>query len=347
MSQDSRIAMKLARPFLLAATFGLFLLPALSLLSASARAEAPQVRTQAPGFYRLMLGAFEVTALYDGTFELDADLLHNMYPETIHSRLATRFNLRDGKFQTAVNSYLINTGARLVLVDAGTPSGSGDSAGYLLTNLKAAGYAPEQVDAVLLTHLHSDHAGGLVDADGKAVFPNATLYVSKTEADFWLPEDAPQNAAARGLIPKIVSAEAIPGYFQSALASLAPYQSAGRVKTFADGEEFLPGIRALELPGHTPGHSGFLVESNGAQLLIWGDIVHSAAVQFPLPKAAITFDANDKKAIATRRAILIRAVREKLLIAGMHLPFPGIGHVISRDKESYEWIPVEYGLIRK
>jgi glyoxylase-like metal-dependent hydrolase (beta-lactamase superfamily II) len=270
-----------------------------------------------------------------------------MYPEGIRSRLAARFNLHDGKFQTSVNSYLINMGGKLVLIDAGS-GGSSESAGRLLANLRAAGYAPEQIDMVLLTHLHGDHAGGLLDAAGKAAFPNAAIRVGKAEADFWLPEDAAQRAVAQGLVPKAVSAEATPGYFRSARTFLAPYEAAGRVKTFADGkEEVPPGIRPVPLPGHTPGHSGFLVESNGARLLIWGDIIHSAAAQFALPEVAIAFDANAKQAIATRKTILARAVREKLLVAGMHLSFPGIGHVIANGKESYEWIPVEYGPVRE
>ncbi|MDR2364438.1 MAG: MBL fold metallo-hydrolase [Zoogloeaceae bacterium] len=334
-----------ARLLFLAAALGF--LPVYSLLPAAARAEAPQVNTQAPGFYRLMLGAFEVTALYDGYFDLDANLLYNMPSEAIRSRLAERFNLRDGKFQTAVNAYLINTGTKLVLVDAGNPSGSDGSAGHLLVHLKAAGYAPEQVDAVLLTHLHGDHAGGLLNVAGKALFPNATIYMSKTEADFWLPEDAAKRAIARGLIPKAMRAEQLASVFRATKAPLAPYEAAGRVKTFEDGERILPGIRSLAAHGHTPGHAGFEVESNKAKLLIWGDIVHSAAVQFAQPAVGIAFDSDDKQAVATRKAILKRAAREKLLIAGMHLPFPGIGHVVTNGGESYEWIPVEYSPIRE
>jgi glyoxylase-like metal-dependent hydrolase (beta-lactamase superfamily II) len=334
---------RFARLLFLAAALGF--LPVYSLLPAAARAEALQVKRQAPGFYRFMLGAFEVTALHDGIFDLDASLLHGMSPEGIRSRLAARFNLRDGKFQTAVNGYLINTGAKLVLVDAGTSSGSGGTVGHLRDNLEAAGYAPEQIDAVLLTHLHGDHAGGLLDVAGKALFPNATIHMSKTEADFWLPEDAATRAAARGLIPRAVRAEQLASVFQTAKAPLAPYD--GKIKTFGDGEEILPGIRALAAHGHTPGHTGFVVESDKARLLIWGDIVHSAAVQFAHPAVVIAFDSDDKQAAATRKAILERAAREKLLVAGMHLPFPGIGHVVTQGKESYEWIPVEYSPIRE
>lgn len=310
-----------------------FATPLLSL--SVAHAEAPQVKTQAPGFYRMALGQFEITALYDGYVDLDPKLLKNASQRDIQRLLAQRFQ-EGPKMQTAVNGYVINTGSKLVLVDAGAAKAFGPSLGYIVDNLKAAGYEPGQIDAVLLTHLHGDHVNGLVGADGKPVFPKATVYADKADADFWLADGALEKAPD----------DAKP-FFQMAQAATAPYRAENRFKTLTDGEEVVPGIKALAEYGHTPGHSGYLAESAGKQLLIWGDIVHNAAVQFAKPGIAIEFDVDSKKAVSTRESIFKRAARDKLLVAGMHLPFPGIGHVRRAGKGSYEWVPVDYGPIRE
>lgn len=300
----------------------------------AAHAEAPQVKTQAPGFYRMMVGQFEVTALYDGYLDLDAKLLKNASQRDIQRLLAKRFTTGPA-IQTAVNAYLVNTGSKLVLIDAGAAKAFGPSLGFIPDNLRAAGYDPAKVDVVLLTHLHGDHVNGLLTADGKAAFPNASVHAAKADADFWLPAAA-LAAADEGSRP----------FFQMAQAALAPYQAAGRFSTFDDGAELIPGFKALAAPGHTPGHSGFLIESAGQRLLVWGDIIHNAATQFENPEISIEFDIDRKLAVATRQKLLNRVVKEKLMVAGMHLPFPGVGHVRREGKGSFEWIPVEYGPIR-
>lgn len=300
----------------------------------TALAEAPQVKTQAPGFYRMMVGRFEVTALYDGYVDLDPKLLKNASQRDIQRLLARRF-ATGPTMQTAVNAYLINTGSKLVLIDTGAAKAFGPALGFVPDHLRAAGYDPAKVDMVLLTHLHGDHVNGLLNADGKTAFPNASVHVAKADADFWLPAEALAQAD-----------EASRPFFQMAQAALAPYQSAGRFSTFTDGAELIPGFRVSAAPGHTPGHSAFMIESAGQQLLVWGDIIHNAAVQFEKPEVAIEFDIDRKLAVATRQKLLNRAVKDKLLVAGMHLPFPGIGHVRREGKGSYEWIPIEYGPIR-
>lgn len=302
--------------------------------STPARAEAPQIKTQAPGFYRMMVGQFEITALYDGYLDLDAKLLKNASQRDIQRLLTKRFTTGPA-IQTAVNAYLINTGSKLVLIDAGAAKAFGPSLGFIPDNLRAAGYDPAKVDVVLLTHLHGDHVNGLLTADGKAAFPNASVHAAKADADFWLPAEA-LATADEGSRP----------FFQMAQAALAPYQAAGRFSTFDDDAELIPGFKVLAAPGHTPGHSGFLIESAGQRLLVWGDIIHNAAAQFENPGISIEFDIDRKLAVATRQKLLNRVVKEKLMVAGMHLPFPGIGHVRREGKGSFEWIPVEYGPIR-
>ncbi len=306
------------------------------------QAEAPMVKTQAPGYYRMMLGQFELTALLDGCVELDASLLKNASETEIRALLARQFIDNPHKLPTSVNAYLINTGAKLVLVDAGGGSLCGPAMGNLSRNLKAAGYRPEQVDAVLLTHLHPDHIGGLLDAGGKPAFANATVYVSQPESDYWLstadPEKVPPEfrqhlAGALKLVRKVA----------------APYQAAGRWKTFSEAAAELPvaGVCAVPIPGHTPGHTAYEVTSAGQSLLITGDMVHCGAVQFPRPDVAVSFDTDSKQAVASREALLRRAAAGKTLLAGMHLAFPGLGHPRPDANNGYTWIPIEYSPAQK
>jgi glyoxylase-like metal-dependent hydrolase (beta-lactamase superfamily II) len=316
-----------------------FLLPlalaALLALPSLARAEAPPVQTQVPGYYRHQLGQFEVTALFDGAIELDAKLLKNATPTDLQ-RLLSRMFVGNPKMQTAVNAYLINTGRNLVLVDAGAAKLFGPSLGYVLENMKAAGYEPAQVDTVVITHLHGDHMGGLNDANGKPVFAKAKVMVPQADHDFWLSQ-AVADKAPEGMQP----------FFKMARDTAAPYQAAGQWFPFADGDELVPGVRAVAANGHTPGHTAYALESDGQKLLIWGDLVHAHAVQFAKPGVSIEFDVNQKQAIATRRAVMKSVAASKTLVAGMHLPFPGLGHVRAEGKGSYAWVPLEYSPLPK
>ncbi|MBI2309136.1 MAG: MBL fold metallo-hydrolase [Rhodocyclales bacterium] len=303
---------------------------ALFALSPLAHAEAPAIQTQVPGYYRHQLGQFEITALFDGAIELDAKLLKNATPTDLR-RLLARMFVGDPKMQTAVNAYLINTGKHLVLVDTGAAKLFGPSLGYVLQNMKAAGYDPAQVDTVVVTHLHGDHMGGLNDAGGKPVFPKARVMVPRGDHDFWLSQETAEKAP-EGMKP----------FFKMARDTAAPYQTAGQWQTFADGAELVPGVRAVKANGHTPGHTAYAVESAGQKLLIWGDLVHAHAVQFAKPGVSIEFDVDQKQAIATRRAIMKAMATSKTLVAGMHLPFPGIGHVRAEGGGRYAWVPIEF-----
>lgn len=300
------------------------------LASTPALAEATKAGSQVPGYYRMMVGEFELTALFDGVFALDVGLLKNATPEKVAELLAAQ--LKAGpQVQTAVNAYLVNTGKHLVLVDAGAATAFGPTLGMVLQNLKASGYTPEQVDTVLLTHLHADHAAGLLGTNGKPAFPNAIVHVAKSDADFWLPPDALAKAD-----------EGAKPFFQMAQASTAPYIATGKWKVFGDDAEIVPGITTQSLPGHTPGHSGFLLSSGNAKLLIWGDIIHNAATQFANPEIAIEFDVDQARAVETRKAVLAAAADEGLPVAGAHLPFPGIGKVRVAGPGSYAWIAQEF-----
>lgn len=294
----------------------------------TAHAEAAPQHTQVPGYYRMALGNLEITALYDGYVDLDAKLLLGASKAEVQRLLASKF-LAGDKVQTAVNAYLINAGGKLILVDAGAAKAFGPTLGFIGEQLRAAGYSPDKVDVVLLTHLHADHVAGVLDAAGQPLFPNAEIRVAQTEADFWLSE-ANAAKAPDGFKP----------FFEITRKSVAPYQAAGKFKPFT-GEVDLGGIKAVASNGHTPGHTSYLVESAGQRLLILGDAVHSHAVQFARPEVAIEFDSDKKAAIAARKKLFAWAAKDKLLISGMHLPFPGVGHVRAEGK-GFAWVPVEY-----
>ncbi len=300
-----------------------------------AMAEAPQQKNQVAGYYRLMLGNFEVTALYDGAIDLDEKMLKNIQKRDIQRLLARQF-LQGPKVQTAVNAYLINTGSKLVLVDAGAAKLFGPGLGNIVDNLKAAGYAPEQVDTVLVTHLHGDHVNGLVTPEGQRVFPHAEVWSAEADNDFWLSEAVAAKAPAEAQ-----------GFFKMSRDAAAPYLAAGKWKTFDSNRELLAGITSLDTHGHTPGHASYLVESQGKKLIILGDLVHNHAVQFARPEVAFEYDVDPKEAVAARKRIFFQAAREKLMVAGMHLPFPGIGHVRKEAAGGYAWVPGEFGPIAK
>lgn len=312
-------------------------LTALSLLCLTplARAEAPKVLTQVPGYYRMMLGQFEITALYDGALDLDTKLLNNTSPTELNKLLARMF-VGNPKMQTPVNAYLVNTGKNLVLVDAGAAKLFGPSLGFILQNMKAAGYDPAQVDTVIITHLHPDHVGGITDIDGKPIFPKARIMVAKEDGEFWLSQKVADG-----------SPEKMQPFFKMARDAAAPYQKAEQLQVFAWGSVLVPGIKAVKANGHTPGHTAFAVESDGQKLLIWGDVVHAHAVQFARPGVSIEFDVDQEQAIATRKNIFKTMAISKSLVAGMHLPFPGIGHVRWDGKESYSWVPIEFAPLPK
>jgi len=293
-------------------------------------AEAPMVKTQVPGYYRMQLGQFEMTALYDGRIELDTQLLKNVQPADLDC-LLKRFFVGNPKMATSVNAYLINTGPHLVLVDAGAGKLFGDSLGHIAKNIKAAGYDPSQVDTILITHMHGDHIGGLNDAEGKPVYPNANIFVAKAESDFWLSEEKAEKAP-----------DEQKRFFNMARDISSQYLANGKWQTFVPGGELVPEIRAIDTKGHTPGHTAYVVGSDKQKLVIWGDVVHAYAVQFAKPSTSIDFDIDQKQAVITRCALMKTIAADGSFVAGMHLPFPGIGHIRAEGEGSYAWVPIEF-----
>jgi len=311
-----------------AASHLLLALAAACTMAGPALAGAPIVKTQAPGYYRMMLGEFEVTALSDGTVALPVDQLLTGTTPTHVTQVLARNDLKP-PVDTSVNGYLVNTGAKLVLIDTGAAGLFGPTLGRLVANLKAAGYQPGQVDEIYITHMHPDHVGGLADGD-KPAFPNAVVRADKHDADFWLSQANMDKA------PKEAK-----GFFQGAMASLKPYVASGKFVPFDGDTDLVPGVKAQASRGHTPGHSIYVVESKGQKLVLWGDLMHVAAVQFAEPAVTIQFDTDSKAAAAQRKKAYAEAASQGYWVAGAHLSFPGIGHVHAQGP-GYRWVPANY-----
>jgi glyoxylase-like metal-dependent hydrolase (beta-lactamase superfamily II) len=309
-----------------------------ALTSGSATLAAPpaQKGDQAPGYFRLKLGAMEVTALYDGPVFLESGLLVGATPEQVQAALARAFLKSTPGVQTAVNGFLIHTGTNLVLVDTGAGTAFGPDLGKLAANIRAAGYEPTQVDLVLLTHLHADHASGLLTPDGKAAFPNAVVRATKADADYWLSDAVMAQAPAP-----------MKRFFELPRAAVAPYQAAGRFKTFNPGEALLPGVTVLDTSGHTAGHASYRFGTGEDAIVVLGDTVHSHSVQFGNPDVAMEFDSDKTKAIAARKRLFAEVAAKKEWAAGAHLPFPGIGHIRQDAPNVFAWVPAEYGPLPK
>lgn len=248
------------------------LLLALSSLPLAALAEAtsPAPTQQVPGVHHQRIGALQVTALFDGVVALGRQEVVDVPPTLVSRLLEGRYVPEDKKgLQTAINAFLVRQGKHLTLVDAGTAQCFGPDQGQVLGNLRAAGVDPAEIDEVLLTHAHPDHLCGILDAQGKPAYPNATVWLSKADARYWL-DPASEATAPQGV------------RFAFALArnAIAPYQAAGRLHTFQPGDA-LPGQAvAMDTHGHTPGHVSYRFDSQGQSLLVWGDVLHFHAVQF-------------------------------------------------------------------
>jgi glyoxylase-like metal-dependent hydrolase (beta-lactamase superfamily II) len=311
-----------------AATRRHFLLPmaAAALLVSAAVAAPAAVKTQAPGFYRMAVGSFEVTALYDGNLRIGTQLLHGIGPEAVPGLLQKEFaDANDKGVLTAINAFLVNTGEHLILVDAGLGSCNGPATGHMSENLKAAGYRPEDVDAVLITHMHGDHVCGL-SKDGARLFPKATVYAADTEIAYWLTTQPIDPAAERK--------KGVQGMLQA-------YSAAGAIKGFKPGATLFPGVVTVDTHGHTPGHTSYLFQSGGQNFLAIGDVAHVHAVQFAHPEVTIDYDSDQPTAKAARAALFERVAKDGWAIGGVHLPFPGIGH-LRKEGTGYSYVRVEY-----
>lgn len=285
--------------------------------------------SQIPGVYPFKLGDFTITAISDGTIPQDLPkILTNTNPAEIDHLLQQSF--LTNPIEASINTFLIDTGDKQILVDTGAGELFGSlGGGKLQEALKTAGYAPDEIDTILITHIHTDHSGGLI-VGGQMMFPNATVYAGKPDVDLWLnPAHEKQARADQKRL------------FTEAIKTVKPYLDAGKLKPFSGETILLPGITALPTPGHTPGHSFYRVASKGESIEFWGDILHFGSVQFPKPEITVVYDFDSQAAAAQRTTQFIDAAKSRQLVAAAHLPFPGVGHIRAAD-QGYTWVPVDY-----
>jgi glyoxylase-like metal-dependent hydrolase (beta-lactamase superfamily II) len=293
-----------------------------------AQAAAPPHHDQVPGFYRLQVGDLEVTALWDGTASFDPHWLQGQ--KTIDG-IVKSLHKDPHLLDVADTAFLVNTGKQLILVDAGSGTWFGGGAlGRMVGSLRSAGYTPEEVDLVLVTHLHSDHIGGLTTQDGTRVFPNAEVYAAKEDSDFWL---SPEIAAK--------ATKDVQPFFQAAQAIAAPYIKAGKWHTFNGTEPIVEGMQVVPLHGHSPGHTGYEFSSKGQTILFWGDTIHAQRVQLQHREVTVVFDIDPAAAAATRTQLLSKLAREDTVIAGPHMLFPSLGR-LHKAGSGYSWAPVSF-----
>jgi len=308
-------------------------LPLLTHAETSKSLPVIEQQEQVAGYYQYQAGDVQITALLDGTNFMSPSLFKDITQQQVQQILKKYYADQDKGVQTSINAFLINTGKSLVLVDSGAASCFGSHLGSVLSNLKASGYQPEQVDTILLTHLHPDHVCG-ISKDGVANFPNATVYVSDDEAKYWLD---PKQAAK---LPKEKQANYL-GTVEKIKQAIAPYQAQQRFKTYKLGDD-IQGFKVINTAGHTPGHCSYELKSKGESVVFIGDIVHSHTVQFDQPETAIEYDIDPKKAVETRLKQFANFAKNGQTIAAPHLPFPGIGHIYSADGKSYQWMPIHF-----
>ncbi|MGU3386288.1 MBL fold metallo-hydrolase [Methylobacterium sp. D53M] len=268
------------------------------------------------------VGAFTVTPLRDGLFPLKPRMMPAAESPAGRALLTGAGLSGDGPSPEPVNAFLIRRGARHWLLDAGCGTVFGPDFNRVTAALAAEGVRPDQVETIWLSHLHADHAGGLLTPGRLARFANAELVVQEREVAYW------SDAGARAAAP-----DALRPMFETAQAVLAAYPD--RIRRLSGEAEIAPGIRAMPLPGHTPGHMGVLIADGADRMLIWGDVIHSRLLQMPHPDWTVIWDTDPAQAIATRRRILDRAAAEGLSVTGMHLAARGR---IERDGAGYALI---------
>lgn len=303
--------------------------------SPPARAAAPPVGKQAPGFYRHKVGSIEVTVVVDGINRVavsDAFVL-NAKKDEVNAALAAAFMEKD-VFVGPYNPIVVNTGAKLAVIDTGTGEAASRASqglnGQFLTNLAAAGIEAKAVDAVIISHYHGDHINGLLKSDNSLAFPNAEILVPAAEHKYWM-DDVEMSRA---------STPRIEGLFKN-IRRVMRGEVLKRLRTYEWDQEVIPGVTAVGTPGHSPGHTGHLVSSGAARLFVQGDLTHAPFLFVRNPGWHPFFDHDPIRAEAVRRKVYDMLAAEKMLLHGIHYPFPALAHV-EKTATGYREVPVAW-----
>lgn len=299
------------------------------LITSRAWAEVPMSAIKAAGFSRFKLGDLEITTLQDGARAVDdpqSIFGTNKTKEEVEAALKENF-LPVDKMRFTFAPVLINNGTDLVLIDTGNGAGGREGGtGQMLENLKASGYTPDQVTLVVISHMHPDHIGGIMEG-GAPAFPNARYAFGQADYDFFKDE-------------KLVGSPA-EGVHKAVVANIVPL--AEKATFYGDGASISGGITAMSAPGHTPGHSVFNIESGGKNLMLTADTANHFVLSLQRPDWEVRFDADKAAAAATRKKVFDRIATDRIPFIGYHMPYPSVGYV-EKAGEGYRFIPESYQL---
>lgn len=302
-----------------------------SLAEEAKKSSDPTLEWHGPGFYRFKVGTIEALSVSDGVFPLGQpfkDYIYDAEKKDVEQALSRAFLPLD-RDVVDVNHLVVKIKGKTIVIDSGGGDNFGDVAGHLPANLKNAGIDPTIVDAVVITHIHPDHAFGNVRGDGSLVFPNAQYFVAAPEHKFWMAETVdlgsqPLDEGMKGLI--IAGAQLQMGAVPK-----------NKVTLFSNNQEILPGITTLFSPGHTPGHASFIISDGNDTLFHIGDVVHNTVTSFQYPDWKIAFDTISDLAVTTRKRILDQASADKMRVYNAHMPWPGLGRVV-RQGSAYAFV---------
>lgn len=298
-------------------------------LAQPAPASHPMANEQVPAAYRFKVGGFECTVVSDGPLRLGeatAELFKGVAQERIDDVLGANF-LDKNNFVVDQNALVVNTGDKLVLIDTGMGFRKvyGPRTGRLVANLRAAGVDPESIDVVALSHAHPDHVWGLVREDGKPHFPNAQIHIAQADLEYWTDEAKLSDPALGHYIGPIRDA-------------LLPLRD--RMVFLKDDREVVRGLQALSTPGHTVGHTSFVISSRDSSIVYTGDLAHQPLLQMENPRAEFARDTDPKQGVSSRLRVFDMVASGKIPIIAYHFPWPGIGHV-AKNGDNYRYVAIE------